>query len=283
MNKTVGVLGCGWLGLPLAGELIRDGFSVRGTTTSPGRIEDLQAEGIQAFCIRLTDEEIQGPITSFLNGLDALVLNIPPGLRKNPDTDYPGRLRLLLTELKRSDCKRLIYVSSTSVYGKNQGEVTEHNAPEPDSESGRQLLEAEQAVLSSTMLNPLIFRFGGLLAQDRHPVRYLSGKTDLKGGSDPVNLIHRADCIRLIRAAIEDPGLSGVINGVFPEHPLKAHYYWQEAQGAGIPPPQYQSNSDSKNTDAPKLRSPKIVRSVHPLVQKAEFLRSIYTFQDSDL
>ena len=284
MSKTIGVLGCGWLGLPLARELIRSGFQVSGTTTSPDRIEELEAEGIRASCIQITPNGFQGSMEAFLEGLDILVLNIPPGLRKNPEADYTGKVRQLLAALLESNCKRLIYVSSTSVYGSNQGEVDERSTPEPEGESGRQLLEAEQAVLNSPGLGSLVLRFGGLLAKDRHPVRFLSGKTGLKGGSDPVNLIHRQDCIRLIRAGIENPDITGVINGVYPEHPLKAHYYWQEAMGAGIAPPQYQSSTEGQNPGShqPAHRNPKVVHSVHPLAKPREFHRSIYVFQERD-
>lgn len=275
MSKTVGVLGCGWLGLPLAQELIRDGISVRGTTTSPERMAELENAGIQPFCLQLTAEEIQGPIATFLRGLDALVLNIPPGLRSDPETRYTAKIIHLLDQLDRSDCKRLIYVSSTSVYGNQQGIVNEDTPPEPDSESGRQLLEAEQTVQSRSGLHTLILRFGGLLARDRHPVRFLSGRTGMKNGGDPVNLIHREDCIRLIRAGLRDPELTGLINGVYPDHPLKAEYYTREAQAAGIPPPEYE--------DSAETATPKIVHSKHPLIQMNAFLRGIYTFEGADL
>ncbi|SFR34623.1 Nucleoside-diphosphate-sugar epimerase [Robiginitalea myxolifaciens] len=275
MSKTVGVLGCGWLGFPLAKSLIREGISVRGTTTSQDRITDLEAAGIQPFCLQLTAEEIQGPIASFLQGLDALVLNIPPGLRSNPETRYTPKIIHLLDRLEQSDCKRLIYVSSTSVYGNKQGSVDEDTPPEPDSESGRQLLEAEQAVLSRSGLKTLVLRFGGLLARDRHPVRFLSGRSGMQNGRDPVNLIHREDCIRLIRAGLQDPELTGLINGVYPEHPVKSEYYTREAKAAGIPPPQYEDNAQPA--------TPKIVGSNHPLGAQKAFLRGIYTFDRSDL
>ncbi len=275
MSKTVGVLGCGWLGLPLAQALIREGISVRGTTTSPDRLAKLESAGIQAFHLQLTAEEIQGPIATFLEGLDALVLNIPPGLRSNPKARYTPKVIHLLDQLEQSDCKRLIYVSSTSVYGNRQGSVNEETPPEPDSESGRQLLEAEQAVLSRAGLKTLVLRFGGLLARDRHPVRFLSGRSGMKNGGDPVNLIHREDCIRLIRAGLQDPELTGLINGVYPEHPVKAEYYTREAEAAGIPPPIYEDKAETV--------SPKIVRSKHPLVEQKAFLRGIYTFEGADL
>ena len=43
----VGVMGCGWLGLPLAQALIRAGCRVKGTTTTAAKAPVLRAAGIE--------------------------------------------------------------------------------------------------------------------------------------------------------------------------------------------------------------------------------------------
>ena len=42
--KRVSVLGCGWLGKPLAISLLDEGYSVKGSTTSEDKLELLEDE-----------------------------------------------------------------------------------------------------------------------------------------------------------------------------------------------------------------------------------------------
>ena len=41
----ISILGCGWLGLPLAKALIENGFSVKGSTTSTDKLTALENAG----------------------------------------------------------------------------------------------------------------------------------------------------------------------------------------------------------------------------------------------
>ncbi|MGB5275232.1 MAG: NAD(P)-binding domain-containing protein [Flavobacteriaceae bacterium] len=56
MNKRIGILGCGWLGLPLAESLLKKGYRIHGSTTSEEKIEMLQHKGIDAFLVSLTEK-----------------------------------------------------------------------------------------------------------------------------------------------------------------------------------------------------------------------------------
>ena len=62
----ISILGCGWLGLPLAKALLENGFLVKGSTTSVGKLSVLENLGIQAFQIELSETKIQGEVDSFL-------------------------------------------------------------------------------------------------------------------------------------------------------------------------------------------------------------------------
>ena len=236
----MGILGCGWLGEPLARELVASGYQVRGSSTRAERLPALRALGLEAFQIELTPSGFRGDIADFLRGLDVLVFNIPPGLRRNPEADYAGRIGHLVNALRQANFPRLIYVSSTSVYGRLQGVVDESTLPLPDTESGRQLLEAEARVWHDHIRrSTLIVRLGGLLGPDRHPAEMLSGRTGLTGGADPVNLIRLHEALHILRLALERSDWEGVVNAVHPEHPTKADFYGQEAMRLGLDPPAY--------------------------------------------
>ena len=244
MNKRIGVLGCGWLGLPLAKSLVQDKHSVHGATTSNSKIEGLRKAKIIPFTIVLTENGIEGNIQNFLVGLHQLIINVPPKLRSNPTESYLEKMRQLHLEIKNSEVSSVIFVSSTSVYGDIDGLVTEDSPTHPITESGRQILASENIFLKDSDLNTTIIRFGGLIGADRHPVNHLSGKTNLTNGHDPVNLIHLNDCIGIIKTVISGNYKNRVLNGVYPLHPAKEAYYTSEALKRGLLPPIYSENSN---------------------------------------
>lgn len=49
----ISILGCGWLGFPLAKALLLKGFSVKGSTTSSEKLATLEKAGITPFLITL--------------------------------------------------------------------------------------------------------------------------------------------------------------------------------------------------------------------------------------
>ncbi|WP_273565319.1 SDR family oxidoreductase [Maribacter halichondriae] len=267
MKKTIGILGCGWLGFSLAKSCIAKGYRVHGSTTSKEKLRTLENMGIAPFLIQLQENSINGNITDFLKNIDSLVINVPPKLRRNPKENFIGKMELLHATLKKSTVQKLIFVSSTSVYGDMEGEITEEAIPAPSTESGKQLLASEHIFIDNAELKTTILRFGGLIGADRHPISMLSGKTGLSNGNSPVNLIHKDDCIGIILAIIENDWWGEIFNAVYPLYPLKRQYYSQEAQKRGLPLPDYGNES---------LKKGKIVRPYNLLnVKKYHFKTSI--------
>jgi len=242
LTKKIGIIGCGWLGLPLAESLIIDDYKVNGTSTSEEKLTVLKGKGIIPFLISLSENEINGDIGSFLDSVSVLIINIPPKLKgKGPKESYIEKIKILHGAIKTSTVKNIIFASSTAVYGNAKGIVTEKTTPIPTTESGIQLLQCEKLLLEDKELNTTIIRFAGLIGPDRHPVTILSGRKNLSGGNAPVNLIHLNDCIGIIKKIIEHSHFNDVLNAVYPEHPTKKEYYTNEAIKRGITPPTYTS------------------------------------------
>jgi len=267
LKNTIGIMGCGWLGLPLAKSFIQAGYNVHGSTTNKDKLDTLEKEGIKPFMVILSEESVTGSITEFLNKLDILIINVPPRLRGNNNENYVLKMNLLHYEIGKSSVKKIVFVSSTSVYGAAKGEVTEDTLPIPVTESGRQLVEAENIFQNDKSLQTTILRFGGLIGPNRHPVTMLSGKKGLTNGNDPVNLIHLNDCIHLIKTVLENNWWDQIFNGVYPDHPLKRDYYCQMADKNKLPKPQY-LNPES-------LKSGKIIHSRNFLNNNAVFYTGI--------
>lgn len=245
MSNTIAIIGCGWLGLPLAKELIKEQYTIKGSTTSVEKISLLDKEGIEPYFIKLNENGIEGAIHNFLKDTDTLIINVPPRLRGAYKENYIVKMHLLYAEIKKTSIKNIVFISSTSVYGDIDGEVTEQTTPEPTTESGKQLLISE-AIFEDSDLNVSIIRFGGLISEDRHPVTMLSKKDNLSNGNMPINLIHRNDCIRIIKSTIKNNWWDLIINGVYPYHPKKQEYYKIEALNRGLKVPDYKPNSPEK-------------------------------------
>ncbi|WP_224485099.1 sugar nucleotide-binding protein [Robertkochia aurantiaca] len=242
-QRTIGILGCGWLGLPLAEHLNRKGYRVKGTTTSEHKLPLLRSAGAEPFQLRLHPKGPVGDIHAFLNHVEFLVIAVPPGLRSDPQKDHVAEIGSLLNSLQEAaSLRKLIYISSTSVFPDREMTFDEASSPEPDSDSGRQLAEIEKLVTGLQQIRGTVLRFGGLFGGDRHPVKFLSGKQGLASPHAPVNLIDRQDCIGLITSLIESEKSVSVCHGVSPYHPEKSSYYGEIAARNGLLPPEFDQN-----------------------------------------
>lgn len=260
-------MGCGWLGLPLAKSLIEIGYRVHGSTTSKEKLSTLKEAGIQPFLIALSAQGITGDLDAFLQNLSVLVVNIPPKLRRGGGENYVQKIVQLRDAARKHRLQHILFISSTSVYGALEGEVTEETTPQPTTESGRQLLAAENLFFKAPGQQVTIVRFGGLIGPDRHPITMLSGKKGLTNGNVPVNLIHLNDCIGIVKAILQNSWWNELINGVHPHHPTKREYYTEEARKRNLQEPDYQEDTTQKGK--------KIVSKTLETVKMYEFTTSL--------
>lgn len=244
--KNISLLGCGWLGLPLAKALLKQGFSVKGSTTSSSKLIDLGNAGIDPFLIQIQNTEIEGEISRFLEDSEILIIDIPPKLRGNSSENFVGKIQTLLPFIEKSTVQKVLFVSSSSVYGAENGWVIETTPLNPDTESGRQLAIAERLLQSNPNFQTTLLRFGGLVGKDRNPIRFLAGKENLPNPKVPINFIHQTDCIGIIQKIIALDCWNETFNGVSPYHPTKEMYYQQKALEWGLIPPTFDPTSSEK-------------------------------------
>ena len=227
--RKISILGCGWLGLPLAQSLLEKGISVKGSTTSIEKISMLKEKGILPFQISLLEDNIEGHVNLFLEKSEILIIDIPPKLRGNTKENFVGKIKTLVPFIEKSSVKKVIFVSSTSVYSDDNSTVTEDTFPKPDSESGKQLLEAEYLLQNNSNFKTTVLRFGGLIGKDRHPIHFLAGRKNIENPDAPINMIHQDDCIDIIEKIIELDSWNETFNAVAPYHPTRKEYYTKKA------------------------------------------------------
>ncbi|MCA0348340.1 MAG: NAD(P)H-binding protein [Bacteroidetes bacterium] len=241
----ISILGCGWLGLPLAKSLIEKGFWVNGSTTSLEKIAVLKNEGITAFQIEVTENEIIGNLENFLKNSAILILDIPPKLRGNQPENFVEKIKNILSFVENSSVQKVLFISSTSVYADDNSKINEETKPQPETESGKQLLEVEQLLLNNTNFKTTVLRFGGLIGENRHPIYFLAGRKDIQNPDAPINIIHLKDCIGVIESVIEKNIWNETFNAVCPFHPTRKDYYTQKAIALNLPIPEFDFSNKS--------------------------------------
>ena len=255
----ISILGCGWLGFPLAKSLLKKGFYVKGSTTSLEKLTVLEQANIEAFLISLHSDSIVGDIETFLNDSEILIIDIPPKLRGINNESFVDKIKTLLTYIEKSLVKNVLFVSSTSVYADENRIITEETMTNPETESGKQLLQTEQLLQENSNFKTTIVRFGGLIGEDRNPIHSLSKKGNVENPDAVINLIHQEDCIGIIKKIIEKKSWNETYNAVTPFHPSRKTYYTQKAIKLNINAPKF---NHSKTSNGKTILSNKIQKEL---------------------
>lgn len=242
----ISIVGCGWLGLPLA-TLLAKNNTVKGSVTTPAKLELLEAKGIQPFLVDLNDPDA-GVVTQFLAGSELLIIAIPPKIKSEGTVSYPQKIEKLLPFIKAAGIKKVLFTSSISVYAEDESipVIDETTTPNPETESGKQVLAAEQVLQQCPDFETTILRLGGLMGGERHPVYHLAGKTGLQNPDGPVNLVSLDVVIAVILKVPEQEVWGETFVVVEQQHPSRKAFYTAEANKRNLPLPQFDASQPSK-------------------------------------
>lgn len=235
-NNSVSIIGCGWLGLPLAEQLLTEGFQVKGSTTSIEKVSALNQKGIEAYQLQLNPEPI-GNLTALLQA-DTLLVDVPPKAGKMGDDFHPQQSKYLTDAIRQSSLKHVIYVSSTSVYRELSRITVEDDVIEPEQSAVPALVRAEQFVQNLAPERIVtVLRCGGLMGYERIPGKYVAGRT-VDSGAVPVNYLHRDDAVGILVAIVQQR-IAGTFNAVAPEHPAREAIYQKSCMEFGYELPTF--------------------------------------------
>ncbi len=253
MAKTISILGCGWLGVPLGKALLKSGCRVKGSVASGSKKKGLKVAGIIPFTINLNPESIFIEDEDFFE-TGILVVSIPPKRIENIKEVYPNQLKQIIPFIIKHGVEKVLFISSTSVYPEKNKIVKEEDAINPGKASGEALLKVERLFRDNANTKTTVLRFGGLIGAGRNPSRFLSRKTNPVDGGNPLNLIHQDDCIGIIKTIIEKNAWGEVFNACCPEHPAKKDFYECAARVSGKPIPDFKAQGGNyKIVDSSKL------------------------------
>lgn len=240
----ISILGCGWLGLPTATKL-NSNFNIKGSTTSENKINILKNNKITPYIIDLFQENRN--IAEFLDA-EILIINIPI---INKEGLLEGFFKLR-DEIIKSPIKKILFISSTSVYKENNCDVTE----------GGEINQSNLNFTIEELLKSLpkhfhltILRMGGLIGPRRHPGKFFANRKDLiTKGLNPVNLIHLEDCTEIISEIILRDIWDETFNVCYPHHPTREELYTKATIAyCGIAPKFVEEKGQWKTVNPEKL------------------------------
>ncbi len=263
--KTVSILGCGWLGEPLAFSLKEAGFSVRGSVRKPEGLPALSEKGIKPYLLDIAPEVNAERADEFFSS-DVLFINFPPERRDDIETYHEKQIENLIEAIPNPRGKMVIFASSTSVYPNTNGVVREEDSIFPDKPSGKALLRVEKLLMNNAEFDTTVIRFSGLIGYDRAPIKSIRKKKLVLNPDCPLNLIHRDDCIGIVKSIIDLDVRNTVLNATCDEHPTRREYYSREARKYGIPLPFFETENspEYKIVSNEKLKRTLGYRLIYP-------------------
>ncbi len=235
--ECISIIGCGWYGLELAKNLIAIGHQVKGSTTTASKLTFLAAAGIKPYLFELEAEENRD-VKDFFNA-EILIICIPPKRRTDELVHYTDKIKVIGQYAASHQVKKVIFISSTSVYGDIMETLSESSPVQPQTPSGMQVLQAEKILSDNPAFSTTILRFSGLVGPGRHPSRFFAGKKNVPNGQAPINLIHLEDSVGLTLQIIRLQAFGYIFNGSTPSHPQKQVFYTAAAKAAQLEEPQF--------------------------------------------
>lgn len=214
----VAILGCGYVGLELGRRLRARGHEVIGVRRSIEGCEAIEEAGLEAVRADVTDPEALSRVPDS----DALVFAASSGGRGAEEARevYVEGLRTVIEDFSARERPpdRLIYTSSTGVYGDHDGGwVDEETQIEPTTEKTRVLAEAERVALESS-IDGTVARFAGLYGPERYRLeRYLEGPVT----EGYLNMVHRDDAAGAVRYLLEEDLARGEVVLVSDDEPAE--------------------------------------------------------------
>lgn len=238
------IVGCGYVGLPLGAELVKQGHEVFGLRRSPGGEAEMTAAGLKPLTADITRpeelSELPGPFDWVVNTVSS-----NKGGEEEYRQVYLQGTRNLVEWLGATPLKKFVYTSSTSVYGQTDGSVVKESSPtEPASATSQLLVETEKLLLDAAATRKfpaVILRGAGIYGPDRGHLflQYLRDEARIAGkGERVLNMIHRDDLVSAIIAALKNGRAGEVYNAADDEPVAQIHFFrWlSETLGKWMPP-----------------------------------------------
>ena len=252
------IAGCGDIGSALGTRLLADGHDVWGLRRSAAALP----AGMTALRMDLT---IPAALDSLPDGIDAVFYIVTPDAYE--DAAYASAFvrgtENLIRALTLGGTRpgRLIFVSSTSVYGQSHGECVDETSPaDPRSFAGKRLLQGEEIVVDGPTPG-IVVRFGGIYGrgEGRLVKRVRDGSPCQEAPPLYTNRIHRDDCVSVLHHLLDLDDPHQIYLGVDSEPASQcAVMEWISAE-LGLPPPPRTATVDNSGKGGKRCRNARLL------------------------
>lgn len=244
MSKLI--IGCGFLGERVLRLWCETGEQIHILSRLPRRAEELAARGLHPIVGDVCDPQS----LANLPAVDTALFAVGYDRRSQHSIHevYAEGLANVLAALPE-ETGRVIYISSTGVYGPANGDwVDENTPPNPQRDGGKASLAAEQVLASHSIgKRSLILRLAGIYGPGRIPYidRLRAGEPLAVPSEGWLNLIHVEDAAAIVVAIDRWAAAHEIANGpaVFcvsdGEPVVRADYYGEVARLIGAAAPRF--------------------------------------------
>jgi nucleoside-diphosphate-sugar epimerase len=274
---TTLIFGCGYLGRRVGALLCANGEHVVGTARSPRRAAEITALGIEPVIADVLDVSSLHRLPAAHRVVYCVGFDRSAGLSLH--TVYVKGLENVLASL-RGPVSRLVYASSTGVYGQTGGVWVDEESPAaPRHESGRVCLEAETRIRTFEARRALggagiVLRFAGLYGPERVVRRSSVERGEaIPGNPDRfLNLIHIDDAARAVEAALQT-SRTDQLYAIADDQPVTRHDYYSAVAsllGAAQPrfePPGAGSAGEDRDLSSKRVLNDRMKRRLGVVLQ----------------
>ena len=233
--KRLLIVGCGDIALRALPQLARD-YQVAGLVRSAGQAERIAALGAQALTGDLDKPATLAPLA----GIAELVLHLAP-----PDDsgEHDQRSASLIAALAPRPPERLVYISTSGVYGDCGGAWVDEDRPlAPQTARGARRADAERALLAwgkQSGVAVTVLRVPGIYAAERLPLSQLKRGAPVLCAEDDVytNHIHADDLAAICAVALERGAAGRIYNASDDSEMKMGDYFDLAADRAGLARP----------------------------------------------
>ena len=254
-KPSILIIGCGDIGLRVAKQLSRS-HRVFALTSSQNRFQELREVGATPILGNLDQPETLWR----LSGLAQTVIHLaPPQNQGSRDCRTRNLLRILAQG--SHVVSRLIYISTTGVYGDHRGaKVSESTPVNPLSERAQRRVDAERVLRlwgPAHGVAVTILRVPGIYAADRLPIDRLQSQTPALIPEEDAysNHIHSDDLARLVCAAVYHGKPQRIINTCDGGETKMGDYFDEVADAFGLNRPPRMPGSELQKIVSPMLWS----------------------------
>lgn len=227
MGKVLLSIGHGFSASVLGAHLIKDGWTVYGTTRSVEKAKKLNNDGVNSIIWPGTN------LTPYIQKATHILTSVSPNSQGDPVLDQYNEV------FSKNTFDWVGYLSTTGVYGNHNGGWVDENSPLKPTTTRGQLREEAEFAWSKLNVNLHIFRLAGIYGPGRGPfskVRNGTARRIIKKGQ-LFSRIHVDDIAQVLLASIKYPRQGAIYNVCddTPAPPEDVIAYAAELLGMPIP------------------------------------------------